>query len=262
MEFVVVPATALAAALLTLVSGFGLGTLLLPAFALYFPLELAIGMTAIVHLANNLFKLALFGKHADRFLVIRFGLPAAGAALLGAAALVAIGELAPWFRWSAFGTVHEITPLALAIAALMLGFAFLELRPPKSGNGLSERWLPIGGALSGFLGGFSGHQGALRSAFLLRFKQRLTAPSFIGTNVVIACLVDVARIALYGANFDSSGIGENGGLLLAASSAAFLGVALGARLVPKLTLTRVAQIVAFFLVSIALLIGSGVLSRQ
>jgi uncharacterized membrane protein YfcA len=58
--------TALAASLLTLISGFGLGTLLLPVFALFFPLELAVGMTAVVHLLNNLFKFGLLWRAVDR----------------------------------------------------------------------------------------------------------------------------------------------------------------------------------------------------
>ncbi len=52
---------ALLASGLTLFSGFGLGTLLLPAFALFFPVEIAVAATAIVHLINNLFKLLLVG---------------------------------------------------------------------------------------------------------------------------------------------------------------------------------------------------------
>jgi len=43
-----------------LLSGFGLGTLLLPVFALFFPLPVAIAATALVHLANNFFKLMCF----------------------------------------------------------------------------------------------------------------------------------------------------------------------------------------------------------
>jgi uncharacterized protein len=58
---------------LTFFSGFGLGTLLLPVFALFFPLETAIGLTALVHLANNLFKLALVGKYADLGVVRALG---------------------------------------------------------------------------------------------------------------------------------------------------------------------------------------------
>ena len=42
----IIPVVALVASLLTLISGFGLGTLLLPVFALFFPLELAVALTA------------------------------------------------------------------------------------------------------------------------------------------------------------------------------------------------------------------------
>ena len=76
--------------LLTLFSGFGLGTLLTPIFALFFPLEVAVGATAVVHLANNLFKLVLLGRFAAWPAVWRFGLPAIPAALLGAILLTSL----------------------------------------------------------------------------------------------------------------------------------------------------------------------------
>ena len=76
MDYVVVCIAALIASGLTFFSGFGLGTLLLPTFALFFPLPSAIAMTAVVHLLNNLFKLLLIGQHADKDVVIRFGAPA------------------------------------------------------------------------------------------------------------------------------------------------------------------------------------------
>ena len=46
MEWLVVGLAAFGASALTLFSGFGLGTLLLPAFALFFPADLAVAMTA------------------------------------------------------------------------------------------------------------------------------------------------------------------------------------------------------------------------
>jgi len=64
------------AAGLTLFSGFGLGTLLLPVFALFFPLEIAVTLTAMVHLLNNALKLVLLGRHANLPVVFRFGAPA------------------------------------------------------------------------------------------------------------------------------------------------------------------------------------------
>ena len=51
VDFVLIPLAALVASGLTLFSGFGLGTLLTPIFALFMPVELAVAATAIVHAA-------------------------------------------------------------------------------------------------------------------------------------------------------------------------------------------------------------------
>jgi len=53
MDYVFIALVAVVVAALTLFSGFGLGTVLMPAFALFFPVPVA--ATAVVHLANNLF---------------------------------------------------------------------------------------------------------------------------------------------------------------------------------------------------------------
>lgn len=55
----------------------------MPVTALFFPLETAIAMAAMVHLANNLFKIGLLGKHANRQVLLRFGLPAIITAFAG-----------------------------------------------------------------------------------------------------------------------------------------------------------------------------------
>lgn len=54
MEYIIVCIVALLGSGLTLFSGFGLGTILVPVFALFFPIDLAIALTAIVHFLNNL----------------------------------------------------------------------------------------------------------------------------------------------------------------------------------------------------------------
>lgn len=48
MEYVLVAVAALSISTLTLYSGFGLGTLLMPVFALFFPVEVAVVATAVV----------------------------------------------------------------------------------------------------------------------------------------------------------------------------------------------------------------------
>ena len=47
MEFFFIPLAAFVASTLTLFSGFGLGTLLMPVAALFFPIDVAIAMTAV-----------------------------------------------------------------------------------------------------------------------------------------------------------------------------------------------------------------------
>ena len=59
MELALIAFAALVGSTLTLFSGFGLGTMMTPVFALFFPVPLAIAATAVVHLASNLFKLGL-----------------------------------------------------------------------------------------------------------------------------------------------------------------------------------------------------------
>ena len=56
----------------------------MPAFAVFFPIDVAIVATAVVHLANNLFKVALLGRAAVWRVVVLFGMPAALAAFVGA----------------------------------------------------------------------------------------------------------------------------------------------------------------------------------
>jgi uncharacterized membrane protein YfcA len=84
MEYIIICGVAIVVSALTLFSGFGLGTLLMPAFAVFFPISFAVAATAVVHLANNLFKVFLVGRRADIKVVIRFALPAALCAALGA----------------------------------------------------------------------------------------------------------------------------------------------------------------------------------
>jgi uncharacterized membrane protein YfcA len=257
MEFVIIGAVAFVASGLTLFSGFGLGTVLLPAFALFFPLDVAVAMTAVVHLLNNLFKLALLGRNADRRALVAFGGPALLASFLGAYLLVWLADLEPLLSWTAVGGTHDITPVKLVVALLILGFALLELSPKADRLAFGPRWLPVGGAVSGFFGGLSGHQGALRSAFLIRAG--LDKQAFIATGVVIACVVDLARVAVYSAHFTAEGLGENAAVLATAVVAGFAGALLGVRMIEKVTLKTVRVLVSLMLGAIALLLGSGMI---
>ena len=95
MEYIIIALASIIASGLTLFSGFGLGTMLLPVFALFFPVEVAIGMTAVVHLLNNVFKMILLGKHANKEVILKFGLPAIVMAFIGALLLVWFSGMDP-----------------------------------------------------------------------------------------------------------------------------------------------------------------------
>ena len=56
MELFVICLTALLAAMAPFFLGFGLGTVLLPVFALFTPTPVAVAAAAVVHRANNLLR--------------------------------------------------------------------------------------------------------------------------------------------------------------------------------------------------------------
>lgn len=257
MDYFIVCAAAFLASGLTLFSGFGLGTLLMPVFAIFFPVETAIVLTAVVHFLNNLFKLALVGRFANRPVVLRFGLPGIIAALLGAWTLSALSALPPVMTYELSGRDVSVMPVNLVVAVLIMAFVLLELSPRFQQLSFKQKYLPMGGFVSGYVGGLSGHQGALRSAFLVRCG--LSTESYIGTGVVIACLVDGARISVYGAQFSLGRAEAHVPLLAAATGAAFLGAYLGNRLLKKITMRTIQIVVTVMLLGIAIGLGSGLL---
>lgn len=257
MELFWVSLAALLASCLTFFSGFGLGTLLMPVVALFLPVEVAIAVTAIVHLANNLFKLALVGKKADRSVVWRFGAPAVLAALLGAWLLNMLSGLPTLFEYQWLGREFAVSVVKFIIGVLILVFVWLELSPRFAKMSFDARYLPLGGALSGFFGGLSGHQGAFRSMFLI--KSGLDSQRFIATGVVLAVLVDVARMLVYGWSFSANTANVQWTMVLSASFSAFVGAYLGAKLLHKVTLRTIQRLVSVLLVLIGLGLVTGLL---
>jgi uncharacterized membrane protein YfcA len=243
------------AALLTFFSGFGLGTLLTPVFLLFFPADLAIALTGVVHFFNNLFKLVLVGRQADRQVVLRFGLPAVLAALLGAAVMLHLSGLEARWTYGLAGRTLTVTPFKLLLSVLLAFFALMDLVPYFRTWRFDRRWLPWGGLLSGFFGGLSGHQGALRSAFLIRAG--LSRSGFIGTAVVISSLVDLTRLSVYADRVRAAGWEDQLPTVGVVTAGGILGSWLGNRLLEKVTLARLQQFVAILLFLLSLALASG-----
>ncbi|MBF0110739.1 MAG: sulfite exporter TauE/SafE family protein [Magnetococcales bacterium] len=259
MDLIVIAVVACMVSTTTFYSGFGLGTVLMPVFALFLPVETAVAATAVVHLANNLFKVGATGRRLDRELVWRFGVPAVAAALVGATVLGLMTGLGEMVRYDLAGREAVITPIKLIMAALMVVFALLELLPGLRERRFDRRYLFLGGLLSGFFGGLSGHQGALRSAFLV--KTGISTEVFVGTNAWIGLLVDASRLLVYGEVF---GVGTTAiidvdviPLMLAGVIGAFAGVLVGKKYLYKVTMVTVRKGTGVLLLMIALGLASG-----
>jgi uncharacterized membrane protein YfcA len=260
MNYLIICTVAFFVSGLTLFSGFGLGTLLMPAFALFFPIEVAVAATAIVHLANNMFKVGLVGRNANLGIVLRFALPAAVLAMVGALLLNYFTTVQPIAQYTLAARTCTITVLKLVIAALIMVFAFVELNPNFEKLAFDTKFIPVGGALSGFFGGLSGHQGALRTAFVIRTG--LEKEVFIGTMVVSAVVVDISRLIIYGSTFfsrDFAILKNQGGieLVIVGSLAAFLVAFIGSRLLKKITMHAIQVVVGAMLLLLSGTLGLG-----
>lgn len=257
MEIILISAAAFIVAILTFFSGFGLGTILTPVFMLFFPVELAIAMTGVVHFFNNIFKLFLVGRNANKEVLLRFGIPALIAAFLGSWILVHITDLQPLFSYIAFGKHFEVYPVKFIIAVLLIIFASMDLIPYFNTLQFGKDKLPIGGALSGFFGGLSGNQGALRSAFLI--KAGLSKEAFVATAVVVSTFVDFTRLSIYATKMTTSGLTNNLSLVVCATLAAIAGAYLGNKLLKKVTLRFLQVTIAIMLIIISIALGAGII---
>ena len=170
-----------------------------------------------------------------------------------------VDRMPVFLRYSVGTTSLEVTPVKAVIGLLIIVFALLELWPRFQSLAFAPRWLPLGGALSGFFGGLSGNQGALRSAFLLRAG--LSKEAFVATGVISAVIVDAVRLLVYGTTVLADHLAQSQTLLtpvIVASLAAFMGAFVGKKFLKKVTLRTVQLMVAGAMLTIGLGLVSGV----
>lgn len=255
MEIVIISLTAFLISILTFFSGFGLGTILTPVFMLFFPVELAIGLTGVVHFFNNVFKVFLVGKNADKTVLLKFGVPAVIMAFVGAWLLFQIPDSKPLFDYNLMGKTFEVYPVKFLISILLIIFASMDLIPYFSKLKFGKEKLSLGGALSGFFGGLSGNQGALRTAFLI--KAGLSKEAFIGTAVIVSTFVDFTRLSVYATKFTKAGLTDNLTLVICATLSAIIGAFFGNKLLKKVTFKFLQIFVAIMLILISIALGAG-----
>jgi uncharacterized membrane protein YfcA len=259
-EYLIIAVITLAVSTLTFFSGFGLGTLLLPVFSLFFPVEMAIAATAVVHLLNNVFKAILIGRHVHKPTLLRFTIPAAIMTVLGALLLNFFSGLPAIYAYQLFGHTFQVSPVKLTIAATILGFSTFELIPRLKNWTVSPKYVPLGGALSGFFGGLSGQQGALRTAFLIRLG--LDKNAFIGTTVLSAVIVDIFRLTTYGFTLLPNQAGllvshQKIGLIATGCVTALFGSILGKKLLKQVSMNFIQTLVGVLLILFSIALGLG-----
>lgn len=223
-------------AALTLMTGFGLGTILTPAFLIFYDVKIAILIVAVVHLSNNLLKISLFSRHISIDILKRFGILTLIGAFIGA---FLQGKMDS-------SVVKVLLGLSLIFLGLKEAMGFGEkLRIPKKIDF-------IGGFLSGLLGGFVGNQGAIRSAYLLNYN--IPKETFVATAAIIASVVDITRIPVYiFSNRDA--LSDNLFLLLITTASAFAGTFAGKRFLKKISLKTFKIYIAVTIIIIGVLLS-------
>jgi uncharacterized membrane protein YfcA len=259
MTLVLISIVALVSSLLTFFSGFGLGTLLSGVLFLFFEVEIALLITTIVHFLNNVFKFFLVKKNIELSVFYKFGFYSFLGSFFGAFMFYLLKEINPFFVYTIGDKECSVTFIKIILGLILMYFSIIEIfSKVERGADLNfdlNRWMRNGGLVSGFFGGISGHQGALRSAFMVKMK--LSKESFIATGVAVACLVDLTRLPVYMMTIKMQTVVDQKNVIILATISAFLGAYIGAKNLKKITLETIQKIVGFllFLIGLSLIIG-------
>lgn len=218
---------------------------MLPFLALFFPVEVAIIYTAVIHLLNNIFKVFLFRHSVAIKRALLFGLPAIIGSAVGALILSKIAHWDIAFTGQLWGVSFLINPIKVVIGSLLLFIGLNELFPLFHVNVTSRGAFTVGGFVSGFFGGLAGLQGAFRSYILVKSSDDKDA--FLGTSAAIALMVDVTRVIFYSKMIAlTEGLSFYGYLVI---TAALIGVLVGKKLLPKIELAAIHQFIAVLLIT-------------
>jgi len=170
---------AFVAAALTVPAGFGLSTILTPFVLLLMGPHEAVAVVAVVHGAHNAAKCWSMWDSVDLSAFRHYGVWLVAGAVLGAILQNQVPQ----------------EPLLIIIGTFLIILPILSLSERWTGYTIPESNDQIGGFGSGFLGGLSGHQGALRAMFLTRRIPNKMA--YAATASILALCVDLSRIPVY-----------------------------------------------------------------
>jgi len=161
------------------VTGFGIGSILTPFFALSVGTPLAVAAVSIPHVLGTAIRYILLWRHTQWSVLWRFGLASAAGSLAGALMQPVFGARGLTLLLGAL--------LVLTAVATISGILQRRDWPPGVALAL--------GALSGAFGGLVGNQGGVRSGALLAV--RLEPLAFVATATATGLIVDAARMPVY-----------------------------------------------------------------
>jgi hypothetical protein len=219
----------LVAAGIAAVTGFGIGSVLTPVFALQTGTKLAVAAVSVPHLVGTAQRFWLLRRHVDRRVLLGFGVASALGGLAGALAHV-------WVSSRALAVVFGVL-VALAGVSELTGW----MRRVRWGR--RAAW--AAGAVSGALGGMVGNQGGIRTAALLGFD--VPKEAFVATATAIGLFVDAARMPVYLAT-EWRDIVRIWPLVLTATAAVVIGTALGTRVLGRLPQSGFRRVIGVLLV--------------
>ena len=197
-------------AVLTVPAGFGLSTMLTPMVLLLMGPHEAVAVVAIVHGVHNMGKFAMLRLYVDFNAFRKYGIWLVVGAIIGAL----LQNYVP------------LEPLLVIIGIFLIVLPLLTMSEKWTGYRIPEANDRIGGFGSGFMGGLSGHQGALRAMFLTRRLPDKMA--YAATASILALCVDLSRIPVY-LFFRFDEISSHLSLTIVLVSSALLGANMGKR---------------------------------
>jgi len=168
----------------------------------------AIAVVAIVHGAHNAGKLALLWENVDLEAFKRYGVWLILGSVVGALLQSRVPQ----------------RPLLVILGIALIVLPALTLSEKWTGYMMPESNDRVGGFGSGFMGGLSGHQGALRAMFLSR--RISNKMSYAATASILALCVDLSRIPVY-LFYRSEEVFSHYGLTVVLVISALLGARLG-----------------------------------
>lgn len=179
MQTFIILSSVFCASFLGTMTGFGIGTLLVPVVLNFIPFLSGMIFAAFIHGANSVWKLIFWGKYIKKNIVLFFLMTCIPATLMGSLLL----GIVP----------HLYASKILGVFLIVYGIIFF--RYPTIKMAQHPFTLAFGGVIAGLSAGFFGIHGEIKSAMLNTYH--LPKEVYIGTLGALSLMIDLTRIGGY-----------------------------------------------------------------